>query len=50
MPDAAPVTSPTRSWKSYVGFIGPNDELAGYAIATHLIVNEGRCKLVGRGV
>jgi ABC-type sugar transport system substrate-binding protein len=35
--------------ESYVGFIGPNDEQAGYDIATHLIVNEGRSKLVGLG-
>ena len=35
--------------ESYVGFIGPNDEQAGYDIATHLIVNEGRSNLVGLG-
>jgi ABC-type sugar transport system substrate-binding protein len=35
--------------ESYVGFIGPNDEQAGYDIATHLIVNEGRTNLVGLG-
>lgn len=35
--------------ESYVGFIGPNDEQAGYDIATYLIVNEGRSKLVGLG-
>ncbi len=35
--------------ESYVGFIGPNDEQAGYDIATHLIVNEGKTNLVGLG-